>query len=89
MRQRRKFRNRALDFIDRQNAEFDAKRRELGVEDAVTEVPGVTTAMLVAFGENDIKTVEDVAGCVTDDLIGWYEHVDGERTRMEGIPGRI
>ena len=32
---------------------------ELGVEDALKEVPGVTTAMLVKFGENEIKTVED------------------------------
>jgi len=77
--------NRALDFIDRQNAEFDEKRRTLGVEDNVAEIVGVTTAMLVAFGENEIKTVEDVAGCATDDLIGWYEPVDGERKRMAGI----
>jgi transcription termination/antitermination protein NusA len=77
--------NRALDFIDRQNAEFDKKRRELGVEDGVTEVAGVTAAMLVAFGENEIKTVEDLAGCVTDDLLGWYEQVEGERKHMAGV----
>ena len=42
------------------------------------EVPGVTTAMLVAFGENGVKTVEDLAGCATDDLVGWTERKDGE-----------
>ena len=77
--------NRAFDFIDKQNAEFDEKRRALGVEDNVAEIVGVTTAMLAVFGENEIKTVEDVAGCATDDLIGWYEPVDGERKRMAGI----
>ncbi|MEQ9518220.1 MAG: transcription termination factor NusA [Parvibaculum sp.] len=77
--------SRALEFLERQNAEFDEARKKLGVEDDVADVPGVTTAMLVAFGENDIKTVEDLAGCVTDDLLGWYEHVKGERTRMAGI----
>ncbi len=77
--------SRALDHIDRQNAEYDAKRKELGVEDAVGEVEGVTPRMLVAFGENGIKTVEDFAGCATDDLIGWNETVNGERKHQTGI----
>ena len=34
--------------------------------------------MLVKFGENGIKTVEDLAGCATDDLAGWTERKDGE-----------
>ena len=55
------------------------------VEDALKEVPGVTTAMLVKFGENDIKTVEDLAGCATDDLFGWSERKEGETTRFPGI----
>ena len=33
--------------------------------------------MLVKFGENDIKTVEDLAGCATDDLVGWTERKEG------------
>jgi N utilization substance protein A len=41
--------------------------------------------MLVAFGENDIKTVEDLAGCATDDLTGWVERKDGEAVRHAGI----
>ena len=53
---------RARDYLERIESEFDAKRKELGVQDEVREVPGVTTRMLVAFGENDIKTVEDLAG---------------------------
>jgi N utilization substance protein A len=76
---------RARDYLDRIEAELDAKRRELGVEDAVKDVPGVTTKMLVAFGENDIKTVEDLAGCATDELAGWSERKDGETTRHPGI----
>ncbi len=77
--------SRALDFIDRQNAEYDEKRRELGVEDAVGDIEGVTPRMLVAFGENDVKSVEDLAGCATDDLIGWNETVNGERKHQTGI----
>ena len=77
--------SRAVEFIERQNAEYDAKRRELGVADEVGEVEGVTPKMLVAFGENDIKSVEDLAGCATDDLIGWNEMGNGERKHQQGI----
>ena len=36
--------------------------RSSASSDELAKIPGVTTAMLVAFGENDIKTVEDLAG---------------------------
>jgi N utilization substance protein A len=75
---------RAKDYLERLDAERDARRRELGVEDALRDVPGVTTAMLVAFGEHDIKSVEDLAGSVTDDLLGWVEQVDGEARHQPG-----
>jgi N utilization substance protein A len=75
---------RAREHLERIEAEYDEKRRALGVEDDVRTVPGVTPAMLVAFGENDIKSVEDLAGCATDDLVGWVEKKDGEVTRHAG-----
>src|SRR5665648_400020 len=46
----------------------DAKRGEFGVEGGLNDIPGVTTLMLVAFGEHGIKTIEDLADCATDDL---------------------
>jgi len=41
--------------------------------------------MAVALGEGDVKTVEDLAGLVPDDLRGWFESKDGERVREPGI----
>jgi transcription termination/antitermination protein NusA len=41
--------------------------------------------MLVALGEKNIKTVEDVADCATDDLLGWNERKDKETIRHGGI----
>ena len=61
------------------------KRRELGVEDGVLEVEGVTLPIAVALGEGEVKTVEDLAGLVPDDLRGYYESKDGERVREPGI----
>jgi transcription termination/antitermination protein NusA len=76
---------RAQEYLAKIEGELDAKRKELGVEDALREIPGVTTQMLVAFGENEIKTIEDLAGCATDDLTGWVERKDGEAVRQAGF----
>jgi N utilization substance protein A len=76
---------RAREYLEKVEGELDAQRKELGVEDELREIPGVTTAMLVKFGENGIKTVEDLAGCATDDLTGWTERKDGESKREPGI----
>ena len=77
--------NRARAHLERIEGEQDIERAKLGVEDAVKEIPGVTTAMMVAFGKDGAKTVEDVAGYVPDDLVGWSERKDGETVRHDGI----
>jgi transcription termination/antitermination protein NusA len=69
--------NRAREYLDRLETELEEKRKELGVEDAMKEVPGATSKILVKLGENDVKTVEDLAGCATDDLVGWTERKEG------------
>ena len=76
---------RARDYLEKEAAELDAKRRELGVEDGVLEIEGVTLPISVALGENDVKTVEDLAGLVPDDIRGYYESKDGERVREAGM----
>jgi N utilization substance protein A len=76
---------RARDYLDREAAEYDARRRELGVEDGLLEVDGVTLPIAVALGEGEVKTVEDLAGLVPDDLRGWYETKGTERVREPGI----
>ncbi|HEX4196955.1 MAG TPA: transcription termination factor NusA [Caulobacteraceae bacterium] len=76
---------RARDFLEKEAAEYDEKRRELGVEDALLDVEGVTLPISVALGEGEVKTVEDLAGLVPDDLRGWFENKDGERVREPGI----
>jgi N utilization substance protein A len=76
---------RAREYLDRIEAEHDAKRRELGVEDELRELPGVTTAMMVTLGEDGVKTVEDFAGYAVDDLVGWKERKDGETRFYPGV----
>src|SRR5579872_4532124 len=76
---------RARDFLEKEAAEYDAKRRELGVEDALLDIEGVSLPISVALGEGEVKTVEDLAGLVPDDLRGWFESKDGERVREPGV----
>ncbi len=76
---------RANDYLAQVEAEYDAQRTALGVADELREIPGVTGKMMVAFGENGVKTIEDLAGCATDDLAGWTERKDGEAVRTPGF----
>ena len=76
---------RAREHLEKLEAELDAKRKELGVSDDLLQLDGLNTAMLVALGENEVKTVEDVADCATDDLAGWTERQDKETTRYPGF----
>mgnify|MGYP001218939406 FL=1 len=79
---------RAREYLEKQEAERDAKRRELGVSDDLAKVAGMTTAIMVALGENGIKTLEDFADCATDDLAGWTERKkekDAEPVRHKGF----
>ncbi len=79
---------RAREYLERLEQERDARRRELGVEDDMAQINGMTTAMMVALGENDIKTLDDFADCATDDLCGWVERSKGrgvEPTRHKGF----
>jgi len=79
--------SRAREYLERQEAERDAKRKELGVSDDLAKIQGVNTTMLVAFGEHGIKTVDDLADCATDELVGWTERKkekDAEPVRHKG-----
>ncbi|MCW2310096.1 transcription termination factor NusA [Rhodobium gokarnense] len=75
---------RAREHLEEIERAQDEERQTLGVLDEVREIDGVTTAMMVALGKDDIKSIEDFAGCATDDLVGWTEKVDGEVQRYPG-----
>jgi N utilization substance protein A len=61
--------SRAREALERQEEAYRAQRRELGVEDALAELPHLTEAMLVTLGKAGIKTLDDLANLSTDELI--------------------
>src|SRR3979409_876381 len=50
--------NRAREYLEQLEGELENKRKELGVDDALKTVPGVTPKMLVTVGGTDINAVQ-------------------------------
>ena len=76
---------RAREYLEKIATEQDEKRRAAGVHDNVLEIEGVTLPMAVKFGENEVLSVEDVAGLVPDDLRGYTEVKNGEKIHEDGM----
>ena len=62
-------RDRATAWLATIAKEMEAKRKQLGVEDAVAELPGLKPQQVVSLGEKGIKTLDDVADLAGDELI--------------------
>lgn len=76
---------RAREYLEKIAKEQNETRRAAGVHDNVLEIEGVTLPMAVKFGENEVLSVEDVAGLVPDDLRGYTEVKNGEKVHEDGI----
>ena len=77
---------RAEAFITRRDTELTEKRVELGVTDEVAAIEVLTPAMLVALGEKDVKTLDDLADLASDELIeivGAEAHGRGDCQRRD------
>ena len=60
---------RAADYLEARDAEFDEQRSELGVTEELAALEGLTPGMLVTLGENGIKELDDFAELATDELV--------------------
>ena len=76
---------RASDFINKENEELELKCKELGIKDDLLEIEELSLKMIVALGENDVKSLEDFAYCSSDDLLGWDEVSGEEKIHENGI----
>ncbi len=60
------------------------KLRELGVEDKLINLKGMTQGMLVILGQKSIKRISDFADLSSDELIGGYDEIKGKKIRIDG-----
>jgi N utilization substance protein A len=77
---------RAQGVLAAQEAAAEEKRKELGVEDDVAAIDGLTPAMLVVLGENGVKTLDDLGDLATDELVDTRDGIlkDFDLTAEEG-----
>ena len=76
---------RARDYLEEQNKKALEHAKELGVEDSLIEFEGLTPQMLVALGEDGVKTLEDFATCADWELAGGWTTAGGERVKDDGL----
>ena len=81
----KELKERAGEFLKKEKENIGKKLKELGVEDALINLKGLTPGMLVTLGEKKINTLKDFAELSTDELIGGYDEKQGKRFRIEGF----
>ena len=60
------------------------KLKELGVEETLINLKGMTQGMLVILGQKNIKKISDFADLSSDELIGGYDEIKGKKIRIDG-----
>ena len=76
--------DRSKENLIKEKEEVSKKLKELGVEDALTNLKGISQGMLVLLGQRNIKKLSDFADLSSDELIGGYDEFKGKKTRIEG-----
>jgi N utilization substance protein A len=75
---------RAKEFHEKDQEDISQRIKELGLKDALINLKGLTPGMLVTLGEQKILSLEDFADLASDELIGVYDVVKGERVKIQG-----
>lgn len=61
--------NRAKAYVEKQNAEFVVRSKELGVDESLIGHEGLDQGMIVKLAEKGVKTLEDFADLANDELL--------------------
>jgi len=80
----KELKERAEEYLKKEKEDIGKKLKELGVEEALINLEGLTQGMLVTLGEKKIKTLKDFAELSTDELIGGYDEIKGKRFKLDG-----
>ena len=80
----KELKERAEEYLKKEKENIGKKLKELGVEDDLINLKGLTPGMLVTLGEKKIKTLKDFAELSTDELIGGYDEKNGKRFKIDG-----
>ena len=81
----KELRERGRQYLEQREAELTAIRKEAGVSDEVAELEGLTPEMVVALGENEVKSLDDLADLASDEL----REIVGEVNLSEDATNKI
>ena len=80
----KELKERSEEYLKKEKENILIKLKELGVEDSLINLKGITQGMVVTLGEKKIKTLKDFAELSTDELIGGYDEIKGKRFKIDG-----
>ena len=76
--------NRSKETLIKEKEAVALKLKELGVEDKLINLEGMTQGMLVILGQKNIIKLSDFADLSSDELIGGYDEIKGKKIRIDG-----
>tara|TARA_B100001094_G_scaffold305181_1_gene334803 strand:+ start:347 stop:922 length:576 start_codon:yes stop_codon:yes gene_type:complete len=76
--------NRSKETLVKQKEAVAEKLKELGVEELLINLKGMTQGMLVILGQKNIKRLSDFADLSSDELIGGFDEIKGKKIRIQG-----
>ena len=75
---------RAIEFHKKNQEEIQKKIKDLGLETDLINHKGLTPGMLLTLGEKKILTLNDFADLASDELIGGFDIIKGEKVKING-----
>jgi N utilization substance protein A len=61
--------NRAQEYVENRNKEFEKKSKSLGIDEKLQAIEGLDKDMLLALANANIRNVDDLGDLATDELI--------------------
>ena len=75
---------RSQEFFKKDQEEIKKRIENLGLENQLIKLEGLTPGMLLTLGEKKILTLQDFADLASDELTGSYDIVKGEKIKIKG-----
>ena len=75
---------RSKEFYEKDQEDISKRIKDLGLEESLINLDGLTPGMLVTLGDQKILTLQDFADLASDELTGGYDVVKGERVKIQG-----
>ena len=76
--------NRSKETLVKEKEAISKKLKDLGVDEELINLKGMTQGMLVILGQKNIKKLSDFADLSSDELIGGFDEIKGKKIRIEG-----